>query len=95
MTASAKRAVEKAVRGPAHELTVILEAYSEHGPTDQLPVRLAQSAARASAVRDFILSLGYPSHKIKVRNRADRDYENSTGGRPTAPSRRVDLIALF
>lgn len=94
MTASSKRSVIKALRGPARDLTVILEAYSEHGPADQLPVRLALSAARASAVRDFMLSLGYPSHKIKVRNRANRDFESATRAKPVPPSRRVDLVAL-
>jgi hypothetical protein len=94
MTASSKRAVEKALRSPARDLTVMLEAYSDRGPVDQLPVRLAQSAARASTVRDFILSLGYPAHKIKVRTRADRDFESATGGRPVPPSQRVDLVAL-
>jgi hypothetical protein len=89
-----KRAVEKAVRGPARDLTLILEAYSEHGPADQLPARLAQSAARASTVRDFMLSLGYPAHKIKVRNRADRDFESVTNGKSVPPSQRVDLVAL-
>jgi hypothetical protein len=86
-----KRAVEKAVRGPARDLTLILEAYSEHGPADQLPARLAQSAARASTVRDFMLSL---AHKIKVRNRADRDFESVTNGKSVPPSQRVDLVAL-
>jgi len=94
MTAASKRAVEKAIRGPARDLTVILQAYSERGPADQLPIRLAQSAARASTVRDFILSLGYPAHKVKVRTRADRDFESSTSGRIAAPSQRVDLVAL-
>lgn len=95
MKAASKRAVEKALHGRAHDLTVILEAYSDCGPRDQLPVRLALSAARASTVRDFMLSLGYPAHKIKVRTRADRAFESATGGRPAPPSQRVDLVALF
>lgn len=95
MTATSKRAVETAMRGPARGLTVILEAYAEHGPADQLAARLAQSAARASTVRAFILSLGYPAHKVKVRTRAERDFENATGGRTPAPAQRVDIVALI
>ena len=92
LSQSAKSGVKKAVARAADRPTIILDAYADRAGSDSL--NLALTTARATAVQEYVMSLGYPPHKLLVRARGERLFERADLPRQTAASRRVELVAL-
>jgi hypothetical protein len=94
ISSASKVSIKKALERLSGTPTIMLEAYSETDSPDQIAKRMAITAARATSVRDYMISLGYPAHKVLLRVRADRKFENFGPDRHAASSRRVELLVL-
>ena len=89
ISARVKTGIKTAVANLTGSPTIILDAFVVRSRNVELA--LALSTARATAVRDYIVSIGYPPHKVLTRTYGDR----VPGGVVTKRlSRRVDLLAL-
>jgi outer membrane protein OmpA-like peptidoglycan-associated protein len=89
---AAKAGIKKALAGLADTPTIILDAYADLAGDDALNLTL--TTARATAVQDHMISLGYPPHKLLTRARGERVFERAGLAKQAPPSRRVELVAL-
>jgi outer membrane protein OmpA-like peptidoglycan-associated protein len=93
LATAAKAGIKTALAGLAERPTVILDAYADRAGDAQR--NLALTTARATAVQEYMVSLGYPLHKLRTRARGERTFERAGLGKQAPPSRRVELVALF
>jgi outer membrane protein OmpA-like peptidoglycan-associated protein len=89
---AAKVDIKKALAGLSDRPTIILDAYAD--PVGDEGLNLALTTARATAVQEHIMSLGYPPHKLLTRARGERIFERAGLVKQAPPSRRVELVAL-
>ncbi|MEQ1955030.1 OmpA family protein [Mesorhizobium yinganensis] len=92
LSAQAKSGIEKALVGLANQPTIILDAYAD--PAGEEGLNMALTTARAEVVREHMISLGYPLHKLLSRARGERQFERPNLEKQAPPSRRVELVAL-
>jgi outer membrane protein OmpA-like peptidoglycan-associated protein len=92
MTSSAKHDVKKSVAALSGTETILLDAYAD--PQGSRGLNSALTVARAETVKSYVVSLGYPPHKIRMRARGEGRYERpNLDERPDEP-RRVELLIL-
>jgi outer membrane protein OmpA-like peptidoglycan-associated protein len=92
LSSSAKTGIKKALTGLTDQPTIILDAYAD--PAGDEGLNLALTTARATAVQEHMISLGYPPHKLCTRARGERIFERAGLPKQAAPSRRVELVML-
>jgi OmpA family len=86
LSTSAKVGIKKARAQLADTPTIILDAYAETDGDERR--NLALTTARANVVQD------QPPHKVLIRMRGDRVFEQAGLAKQGQPSRRVELLAL-
>jgi outer membrane protein OmpA-like peptidoglycan-associated protein len=89
---AAKAGIKKVLAGLHDRPTIILDAYADPAGVEELNLTL--TTARAAAVEQHMIALGYPAHKLLTRSRGKRNFERPGLGKQAPPSRRVELVAL-
>ncbi|TMI99563.1 MAG: hypothetical protein E6G97_21850 [Alphaproteobacteria bacterium] len=89
---AAKAGIKKALEDLHGQPTIILDAYADAAGDEELNLTL--TTARAIAVEQHMVALGYPAHKLLTRSRGERVFERANLSTQAPPSRRVELVAL-
>ena len=92
LASSDKVGLKKIVTETTDQPIVIVDAYADPSGADGR--NLALTTARATNVREYLMALGYPPHKLLIRARGDRLFEQADLDKHARPSRRVEVVAL-
>jgi outer membrane protein OmpA-like peptidoglycan-associated protein len=92
LSSSAKAGLEKIVTETTDHPIIIVDAYADPSGSDGR--NLALTTARATSVQEYMMTIGYPPHKLLIRARGDRLFERADLGKPPPLSRRVEVVAL-